>query len=290
MKKLFLFALFVFLIGLIICLKSDNNEYSYLEDYFNKKEITFVKENDLKYEDFSLYLKYENFDILNYYLYEEVREDNYSHLEAINIVNNPNYYTSYSEIEQALFTNTCHILINKHYFIDTNFIPLSLDNLENYNLNYVKRENETMQASTIALKELEIMNESAHKEGIELLIYSAYRTFEKQEYLYYVVNLENDNYSAKPGHSEHQCGLAFDISDTVYGLTAYFEESDTFKWLIENSYKFGFILRYPKDKENITLYKFEPWHFRYVGKEIAKYIYENDLTLEEYIIKNYELF
>ena len=87
--------------------------------------------------------------------------------------------------------------------------------------------------------------------------------------------------SAKPGHSEHQTGLAVDImgSNNDYNL---FAESKEFEWMKNNAYKYGFILRYPEHKENITGFKYEPWHYRYVGKDVAKYIYENKLSLEEY--------
>ena len=92
-----------------------------------------------------------------------------------------------------------------------------------------------------------------------------------------------------PGTSEHQTGLAADITDIPYDFkTKEIENTDTFKWLNEHSADYGFILRYPKDKEDITKVIYEPWHFRYVGKEVANYIKENNLCLEEFIelIKN----
>ena len=87
-----------------------------------------------------------------------------------------------------------------------------------------------------------------------------------------------DIYSARPGYSEHQTGLCTDIN-TVDSSFANTKEA---KWLADNSYKYGFILRFPKGKEDITGYKYEPWHYRYVGEETAKIIYDEDLTLEEY--------
>ena len=89
-----------------------------------------------------------------------------------------------------------------------------------------------------------------------------------------------DTFSARPGYSEHQTGLTTDINTS--SSKANFENSKEYAWLIKNSYKYGFILRYPKDKEYLTGYKYEPWHYRYVGKDVAKYIYENDITYEEY--------
>ena len=93
-----------------------------------------------------------------------------------------------------------------------------------------------------------------------------------------------DTYSARAGYSEHQTGLAVDIYNKVLPYTS-FEETEEFTWMQENAYKYGFILRFPKDKTNITGYQYESWHYRYVGKEVAKEIHENNLTLEEYLAK-----
>lgn len=94
-----------------------------------------------------------------------------------------------------------------------------------------------------------------------------------------------DKYSAKPGMSEHQTGLAIDLS-TPSIKNELVEKFDTTKegiWLRDNCYKYGFIIRYPKSKEDITGYAYEPWHVRYVGKEVAQEIYDKALTLEEYL-------
>ena len=95
---------------------------------------------------------------------------------------------------------------------------------------------------------------------------------------------ENANrYSAMPGYSEHQTGLAIDITNerTNRSIGSWFNDTPQASWLYENAYKYGFILRYPEGKEDITKYSYEPWHIRYVGN-IASYIYNNNLTLEEY--------
>ena len=88
-----------------------------------------------------------------------------------------------------------------------------------------------------------------------------------------------DKYVAKPGYSEHQTGLSFDIGSRKVNV---FANSKEYLWMLDNAYKYGFILRFKKKYENITGFRNEPWHYRYVGKDIAKYIYENDMTLEEY--------
>ena len=125
--------------------------------------------------------------------------------------------------------------------------------------------------------------------GLELKLISAYRSYATQEFLYnnYVEKdgvEKADLYSARPGHSEHQLGLALDFTSGKGNLQG-FQYSEEFQWLEDNHYKYGFILRYPKGKEYITGYQYEPWHYRYVGLEIAEFIYNNDLTYDEYYIK-----
>jgi len=130
------------------------------------------------------------------------------------------------------------------------------------------------------------MADAATLDNIVIKNASGYRSYNYQVNLYdnYVKKDGKeaaDTYSARPGFSEHQTGFALDINmDNIN-----FYETIEYQWLSKNAYKYGFILRYPKDKEYITGYKFEPWHYRYVGRKHSKKIYENNLTLEEYIEK-----
>lgn len=128
----------------------------------------------------------------------------------------------------------------------------------------------------------------AAKAGHELMIGSAYRSSSTQEQLFnsYVSSAgyeEANKYSAHAGHSEHQTGLAVDISTTTQQcyLSECFIDTADGQWLSENAHKYGFILRYPSGKEEITGYNFEPWHYRYVGIELATAIYESQLTLDQ---------
>ena len=92
------------------------------------------------------------------------------------------------------------------------------------------------------------------------------------------------SYSAEAGYSEHQTGLCIDfITSTMTELDVTFESTDAFRWLSENAYRFGFILRYPKEKEDVTGYSYEPWHYRFVGREAAAKIQKNQMTLEEFL-------
>lgn len=146
--------------------------------------------------------------------------------------------------------------------------------------------------------DLRDMLEAARDEGLNPVICSSYRTQEKQERLF---SAKVDKYIAQgypektarekaarwvavPGTSEHQTGLALDIVARNHTrLDKSQQDTDEQKWLMENSYKYGFILRYPVDKTELTGISFEPWHYRYVGKEAAKEIYDSGVCLEEYL-------
>lgn len=140
-----------------------------------------------------------------------------------------------------------------------------------------------------AAEALEALFAHAESEGLELVAISGYRSFERQEELYtdYVATHGQDHadqYSARPGTSEHQTGLAMDVSavSVSLGLDRTFKQTEEGSWIAEHAHLYGFILRYPEGKTDITGYAYEPWHYRYVGEELAKELYEQDLTLEEY--------
>lgn len=146
--------------------------------------------------------------------------------------------------------------------------------------------------------ELQQMMDDCRAAGLEPLICASYRTMEKQEALFEdkearliqegcpenEVEAEAAKVVAYPGTSEHQLGLALDIVDVSYQqLDTEQENTPVQQWLLKNSWKYGFVLRYPTDKSNITGIIYEPWHYRYVGKEAAAEMYENKLCLEEYL-------
>ncbi len=151
-----------------------------------------------------------------------------------------------------------------------------------------------------AYPDLQDMMDDARALGLDPLICSSYRTQEKQQTLYetkvnaYLTqgcSLEQarekaGKWVAVPGTSEHQTGLALDIvSNSYQHLNEQQEQTAEQKWLIENSWKYGFVLRYPEDKSELTGINYEPWHYRYVGKEAAKEMYDQELCLEEYLEK-----
>lgn len=128
------------------------------------------------------------------------------------------------------------------------------------------------------------MQSDAAAEGLNIYISSAYRSYEYQSGLYKRYadrdgKAAADRYSARPGHSEHQTGLAFDLNT----IDSSFADTAEGKWVAENCYKYGFIIRYPQGKEDITGFIYEPWHIRYLGEDTAKSVYDSGLTLEEYL-------
>lgn len=170
---------------------------------------------------------------------------------------------------------------------------------ENYEIN-VKQLDNGQAVDERCYDALQNMMNDCRRAGLRPVICSSYRTQEKQQMLFdnQVEKWKNQGYSvdeakmqagklvAVPGTSEHQLGLALDIVDISYQLLEEKQENTpTQKWLLENSWKYGFILRYPKDKTDITKISYEPWHYRYVGKKAAKEIFDAKICLEEYLKK-----
>lgn len=142
----------------------------------------------------------------------------------------------------------------------------------------------------LAQKAVDAMVVEAKKQGIQLTAFSTFRSYNRQKELYnnYVRQhgtAEANRFSAKPGYSEHQTGLAFDLggSNQSQWLKESFATTKEGKWLAMNAHQYGFILRYPKGKEKITGYMYEPWHYRYIGSELALKVKNSDKTLEEYV-------
>ena len=194
-------------------------------------------------------------------------------------------------IDQPYYTNTKPsknlnsnlILVNKYNYVTEDYIP---ENLEPIDTNYARSGMQLVSEAKVAFEEL---SQRAKEESMTILAMSSYRSYDYQVDLYnnYVESDGKeaaDTYSARAGYSEHQTGLAVDVYNGVVPYTS-FEETKEFTWMQENAYKYGFILRFPKDKTNITGYQYESWHYRYVGKKVAKEIYNNNLTLEEYLAK-----
>ncbi len=215
------------------------------------------------------------------------------------------------------------LLANKENPLGENYEPEALVRLDDQIITSWHRDTGLTLESKAATALSLMLSEMSVDGVTDIKVTSAYRSFEKQKSLYQtylndemntiskdayavlgfdyiMINyLEKDidtlsmtdankvvlSYSAYPGTSEHQTGLCVDFitSDMGKDLTVAFEDTEAFDWLSENAYRFGFILRYPKDKTDITGYSYEPWHYRFVGREAATDIYMGNLTLEEYL-------
>jgi len=189
----------------------------------------------------------------------------------------------YTNISSSPRQNTSLVLANKYYNLDSSFVP---SNLETINSKYSSGNKKLVHEARIAFEQ---MAKNAKLDGYTIRAVSTYRSYSYQKQLYsnYVKKdgVKNaDTYSARAGHSEHQTGLAVDVDNAKLSYTS-FGNTKEFKWMLENAHKYGFILRYTKDNEFITGYKDEPWHYRYVGVDIATYIYENPMTYEEYYVR-----
>lgn len=146
-----------------------------------------------------------------------------------------------------------------------------------------------------AAEALDKMYRAALADGVKLYVVSAYRDYQKQTHLFYRYAKEDgifeaERYSARPGQSEHQLGTTVDFGGTSTGLTEAFFHTPQGQWLYNNAHKFGFALSYPKGSEEITGYIFEPWHYRYIGVELAREWKESGLTLVEFLIKKNQAF
>ncbi|UTG99713.1 D-alanyl-D-alanine carboxypeptidase family protein [Macrococcoides canis] len=139
-----------------------------------------------------------------------------------------------------------------------------------------------------ARMKLNQMIKDAKNDKQSLVVRSGYRTYQMQDKLYKAYKAQDanaDTYSARPGHSEHQTGLAFDIGsvESARDFTISFGDTTEGEWLAQNAHTYGFIIRYPEGKTHITGYQYEPWHVRYVGTKIAQEIFNKKITLEEYL-------
>ena len=247
MKKIFVYLLIIFIIYIITTILFINKE-EYKDRYYNYKN------------------KYNNFNIK----------------DIVTRVNIGLDYPFYTNTKVSNLLNSINIITNKYIYLPSSYIPNNLKEIDN---KYALSDKYLVDEACNAFND---MAHSALSDGLHIRVISAYRSYDYQKNLYdnYVKKdgIEKaDLYSARPGFSEHQTGLVIDIDNTIVNYEE-FHTTKEYEWMINNSYKYGFILRYPKDKEDITGYNYESWHYRYVGKDIAKYIYQNNITFDEYYV------
>ena len=245
----------------------DVKKYLLTEKY---EDITkFIASPYYKVEKTSRYQKYydkhKEYDTDNVVIYVEIGLDIEFYTEMDEI-------TNYDEVDA---------LVNKYHKLPSNYEAKDLVTLSK---TYSSRGHKIKKAASEPLMK---MIDAARADGLNLLVISGYRTERTQRGLFNnsVKRHGMDHaliYSAKPGYSEHQLGLAVDLNSTEES----FDQTKEYKWLKANSYKYGFIERYPKGKEFITGYGYEPWHYRYLGVDLATKVYTENVTYEEYLVKH----
>ncbi|MFV0274693.1 MAG: M15 family metallopeptidase [Bacilli bacterium] len=201
----------------------------------------------------------------------------------ISFTNKGQLVFNYDKDSKLTLEESIYILVNKKISLKRNYKPNDLTLIDKKcrgKEQYLKKQ-AAVNFNNLCFDMLNL--------NMNLKATSAFRTYTKQESLFnqYV---KEEGYetaimgSAFPGHSEHQTGLAVDITFNDYKHTQ-IDTTSTYIWFKHNIHKYGFIIRYPEGKENITGYMYEPWHLRYVGINVATYIYENDITYDEYYEK-----
>ena len=252
-KKPIFFILIIFLIfGSILIIKKTT--------FKTNKEIKLNELNNIDKE-----ITYFDYKKLDRYIKYKQKNKSLSNKEVVMDVNigiDRDYYT---HTKPSKNLNTTIILVNKYNYLKKNYIP---KNLKDVSLKYSRSD---MKLVGEAKEAYEKMAYDAYKQKYRINAISSYRSYNYQVNLYNRYKQKDgidaaDKYSARAGYSEHQTGLAIDIDNGKVDFNN-FESTKEFKWMIENAYKYGFILRFPKDKEKQTGYQYEPWHYRYVGKK-----------------------
>lgn len=217
----------------------------------------------------------------------ENESDNISEQEIeVPISGTESYYEN-----AALVDNLDDILVlaNKKSVLPSDYVPKDLVKLPVFAPGRLEEVQYMREEAATAI--MELYNTAKDEVELEIMPTSAYRSYKLQTTIF-ESNIQQkgsiakaNETSALPGQSEHQTGLSVDMScsSVGYQIKNAFGDTEEAKWLAENAHRFGFVIRYPKDRTAITGYSYEPWHLRYVGIEIAKYISENELTFEEYI-------
>lgn len=182
------------------------------------------------------------------------------------------------------------VLVNKKNMLDSSYVPLKMYVVDENEGNFHQFKDASLKPMLRSdIKEyVDKLINDAQRLGLPIIVDSGYRSYNYQQVVLDALIKEKGDEAFKlvalPGASEHQTGLAIDFAyyeNGIYNDDVKENDKEAI-WLKNNAWKYGFILRYPKGKENVTGYNFEPWHFRFVGLKLAKYLFKNDLTLEEY--------
>lgn len=283
-KKNFLILILIML-GISYCLvKGITWANNILLKYENNHKNNETKKKEEKEENSISNMKeridYYNEEYEKRYQEYQKKNKNLSIEQIIKDVNMNLDQDPYENTKEAKNLNTEKILVNKYYYLSKDYVPKNLEEIDN------KYALEGMKLVKSAKEAFEKMAKDAAKQDLTIVAMSTYRSYNYQVNLYnrYVKEdgkEEADTYSGRPGHSEHQTGYAVDVYNKEENYTN-FEKTKEYKWMSAHAHEYGFILRFPKDKEKETGYHFESWHYRYVGIDIARYIKNNNISFEEY--------
>lgn len=239
-----------------------------LEMKYNKLYDDFINEKYFMFKHLKTYVDY----------YTEDSDQTITHAVAmVNVGANKDHYT---DVKKTDTSKDELILVNKYNQLPKDYAP---EDLTDISVQYCYGDNEV--SNEVYQKYISMYN-AAKEEDLYLIITSAFRDYEFQDQLWnqYAKSQGEewaDSVAARAGHSEHQTGLTLDIVTYNSNMND-FENTDEFKWLQQHAHEYGFIMRYPKDKEDITGYDYESWHYRYVGVETATKIHELGITYDEY--------
>ncbi len=273
-----------------------SNEYKLSKVGYSEKEIMALLKMNNKVIDKALstdynehliplasekYFIWKNFKTYSSYINKLLEQSNKIDYEkVVRDVNVKRNYDFYTHTEKTNMDKGDAILVNKYHSLPEKYAPKDIVSVSNwycYGTASIKSE---------VYEAFKNMFNAAKKDNITLIINSAYRNYEDQKDVYDTYKDTNgeeeaDAFAARPDFSEHQTGLALDV--ITYGASGEtFDTTDAFKWLQKNAHKYGFILRYPKGKEDITGYSYESWHYRYLGVDLATKVKKSNLTYDEY--------
>lgn len=256
---------------LIINKLNDENESYFVNNKKNNYIIDLLNEKYFLEKNLYEYLEYK---------VDNKKKSYYDIVAIVNVGANKDWYDS-KKVKETDLSKGNLMLVNKFNYLNEDYEPIEITNID---LSYSYSGNKVSKETNDAYIEMAV---AAKEDGIQLMANSTYRTYQRQDEIYkdfyYSKGVSYaDKYAARAGYSEHQTGLAIDIFTSGSSTTSNFEESDAFKWLSANAYKYGFILRYPKDKEYLTGYEYESWHYRYLGVETATKVYQEGITYDEY--------
>lgn len=251
---------------------------------YDQNIINYISLDYFKEENLDRYIKYNFIDTKSVYD-TAILKEKYNYEDTVTYVNaylDKDYYTNDISLSNDE-ASKLDIIVNKYYKLDKNYEPEDLTVINS------KYASGTQKLRKEAAGKFEEMASDMLKENLKIYAGSTYRSYSYQEGLYnrYVKKdgfKEAETYSARAGYSEHQLGLAVDIVNGKWNYLS--EDDDEYTWLIDNSYKYGFILRYPRGSEYITGYVFEDWHFRYLGIDLATKVHDSKLTYDEYIARD----